>query len=300
MSKTKFLEIDCPICKKGTPYYVKYKANFELESLDFAAKKTTKHMYFRNVKCKGCSLIYSNPIIPFELIKKFYETAYFLELDQLETMADDYEKLFFKYVPNISYDSRVLEIGCANGHFLKRLKNKAIKNFNGVEPGRKAYSKIDDSIKSYVKNDFLNDDLFPHESFYVACSFQVFDHILEPNDFLKKVYKYLKPGGYLLQIHHNVNSLLPTLLGSKASTFDIEHIHLWSPKTMKLILEKNGFEIVTIKNIATGYLLGHALERLPIFSLLKKILINFIKWVHLDKVTIRLPIENMLILSKKK
>ena len=103
-----------------------------------------------------------------------------------------------------------------------------------------------------------------------------------------------------MQIHHNVNSLLPTLLGSKASTFDIEHIHLWSPKTMKLILEKNGFEVVTIKNIATGYLLGHALERLPIFSLLKKILINFIKWVHLDKVTIRLPIENMLILSKKK
>lgn len=300
MSTTKFLEIDCPICKKGTPYYVKYKANFELESLDFAAKKTTKHMYFRNVKCEGCSLIYSSPIIPFEQIKKFYETAYFLELDQLETMADDYEKLFFKYVPNISHDSRVLEIGCANGHFLKRLKNKAIKNFNGVEPGRKAYSKIDDSIKSYVKNDFLNDGLFAHESFNVACSFQVFDHILEPNDFLKKVYKYLKPGGYFLQIHHNVNSLLPTLLGSKASTFDIEHIHLWSPKTMKLILEKNGFEVVTIKNIATGYLLGHALERLPIFSLLKKILINFIKWVHLDKVTIRLPIENMLILSKKK
>ena len=45
MSTTKFLEIDCPICKKGTPYYVKYKANFELGSLDFAAKKTTKHMY---------------------------------------------------------------------------------------------------------------------------------------------------------------------------------------------------------------------------------------------------------------
>ena len=68
---------------------------------------------------------------------------------------------------------------------------------------------------------------------------------------------------------------------------------------MKLILEKNGFEIVTIKNISTGYLLGHALERLPIFSLLKKILINIIKWTHLDKLTIRLPIENKLILSKK-
>ena len=69
---------------------------------------------------------------------------------------------------------------------------------------------------------------------------------------------------------------------------------------MKLILEKNGFEIIKIKNITTGYLLGHALERLPIFPWLKNYFIKFCKWFHLDKIIIRFPIENMVIISKKK
>lgn len=300
MQETKLIKIDCPICGIDTPYDVKYEANFELESLDFAAKKTSKHMFFRNVKCKKCKLIYSNPIIPFEQIKKFYQVTYFLELNQLEIMADDYERLFYKYVPNINEKTNVLEVGCANGLFLKRLKKRGIKKFKGIEPSKEAYSVTDSTIKPNIINDFIDNNLFESNSFDVACSFQTFDHVLEPNDFLQKIFKYIKPGGYFLQVHHNVNSLLPTLLGSKASTFDVEHIHLWSPKTMKLILEKNGFEIVKIKNITTGYLFGHALERLPLFSFLKRNLIKLSKWLKLDKLIIRFPVENMVIVSRKK
>jgi SAM-dependent methyltransferase len=300
MKEIKLIKIDCPICGINTPYDIKYEANFKLDSLDFAAKKTSKHMYFRNVKCKKCNLIYSNPIIPFDQIKKFYQVTYFLELNQLEIMANDYEKLFYKYIPNISEITNVLEVGCANGLFLKRLEKRGIKKFKGVEPSKEAYSVTDNIIKPHIINDFLDNNLFENNSFDVACSFQTFDHVLEPNDFLQKIYKYIKPGGYFLQVHHNVNSLLPTLLGAKASTFDVEHIHLWSPKTMKLILEKNGFEIIKIKNITTGYLFGHALERLPLFPFLKKYLIKLTKWLKLNKLIIRFPVENMVIVSRKK
>ena len=243
MKESELIKIDCPICGIDTPYDVKYEANFKLDSLDFAAKKTSKHMYFRNVKCKKCKLIYSNPIIPFDQIKKFYQVTYFLELNQLEIMANDYEKLFYKYVPNISVNTNVLEVGCANGLFLKRLEKRGIKKFKGVEPSKDAYLVTDSIIKPHIINDFLDNNLFENNSFDVACSFQTFDHVLEPNDFLQKIYKYIKPGGYFLQVHHNVNSLLPKLLGSKASTFDVEHIHLWSPNTMKLILAAEKSEL---------------------------------------------------------
>ena len=42
MQETKLIKIDCPICGKDSPYKVKYEANFDIASLDFAAKKTTK------------------------------------------------------------------------------------------------------------------------------------------------------------------------------------------------------------------------------------------------------------------
>ena len=101
MEDTQMLEKHCPICGKDTPYHVKYEASFNLESLDFAAKKKTPHMYFRNVKCDGCSLVYSTPIISPEDIAHLYRISYFLALSQLETMADDYERLFFKYIRDV-------------------------------------------------------------------------------------------------------------------------------------------------------------------------------------------------------
>ena len=294
------LEKHCPICGEGTPYHVKYEASFKLKSLDFASKKISQHMYFRNVKCDGCSLVYSTPVIPPEDIAHLYETSYFLELSQLETMADDYERVFFKYIRDVSETTRILEVGCANGHFLNRLKRHGLTDFWGVEPGREAYAKIDDDIKPRVKNDFLGDDMFKYESFDVVCSFQVFDHVFDPNDFLEKIYSYLKPGGFFLQVHHNVNSLLPKFLGSKASTFDVEHLHLWSPKTMRLILGNHGFETVALKNISTGYQLSHALKKLPLFPWLKKVLLSLTRWICLENTTIRFPIENMVVLSTKK
>ena len=294
------VEIHCPICGKDTSYQVKYEANFDPESLDFSSKKTSPHMLFRNVQCDGCTLVYSTPIFPFEDIQRLYEGSDFHEFDQMEIMADSYEKLFFKHISGVSETTRVLEVGCANGFFLKRLKRNGLTNFWGVEPNSGAYSNTDKAIKPRVINDFLCNDLFKPESFDVACSFQVFDHVLDPNNFLKKINGYLKPSGFFLQVHHNVNSLLPTLLGSKASTFDIEHIHLWSPKTMRLILEKHGFEVVVLKNISTSYQIAHALERFPMVPWLKKVLFSLVRWTRLENVTIRFPVENMVIVSKKK
>ena len=44
MEKAQLIKIDCPICGIDTPYDVKYEANFQLDSLDFAAKKIRHEM----------------------------------------------------------------------------------------------------------------------------------------------------------------------------------------------------------------------------------------------------------------
>jgi hypothetical protein len=69
---------------------------------------------------------------------------------------------------------------------------------------------------------------------------------------------------------------------------------------MRLILENHGFEVVSLKNISTGYRFSHALERLPIFPWLKKLMLSLARWTRLENVTIRFPVENMVILSTKR
>ena len=55
--------IHCPICGPGAGFSVKYAEDAELEQLDFAARKLSRHMHWRIVECDGCGLTYSNPIV---------------------------------------------------------------------------------------------------------------------------------------------------------------------------------------------------------------------------------------------
>ena len=80
------------------------------------------------------------------------------------------------------------------------------------------------------------------------------DHLLDPSAFLSDIYKILKDDGVILLINHNVRFILTRLLGSKSPMFDIEHIYLFDKVTIRKILEKNHFEIITISNTGDGVL----------------------------------------------
>ena len=152
MKKTELIKIDCPICGIDTPYDVKYEANFQLDSLDFAAKKISKHMYFRNVRCKKCNLIYSNPIIPFEQIKKFYQTTYFLELSQLEIMANDYEIFNGKSLSDLFKD--IYDNTTRNKEQLEVLMKEVV---GFIKDGDTAVQIIP-MLKEYLEINVKNDD----------------------------------------------------------------------------------------------------------------------------------------------
>ena len=285
-------EHHCPICPKGTPFKIRYPAKFSIESLQFIARKTPDHTHFRIVRCNGCGLIFSNPIIPPEEIIKLYTKSGFIAESQLDNMRRDYLNEFHKIIPLIKYD-RLLEVGCSNGFFLQEMKKSGFKETYGIEPSREAINNADPSIRPFILNDQLRPNLFPAKHFDVACFFQVFDHIIYPNDFLKTLHYYLKPQGVLFAIHHNIRSLMPTILGVKASTYDISHIHLWDPKTMKKILEKNGFRVHSIRNTANSYQLDHVLRMLPIPNGPKQKIRDLCRILKLADLNIKAKVENM-------
>jgi 2-polyprenyl-3-methyl-5-hydroxy-6-metoxy-1,4-benzoquinol methylase len=291
-------EIYCPICGPESPYKVLYPEKFNHSDLEFVARKTPDHMHFRIVKCRSCGLVYSNPIIAPEHILHLYRTSEFICEAQLKNMSKDYLEQFEKVLKFVN-KGNLLEIGCANGFFLEKVKQLGFQNVSGIEPGIQAVSKASDHIRSAIVIDELKPGLFPENSFDVICFFQVFDHIVDPNEFLQIVHDYLKPGGVLFAIHHNIRALMPTLLRSKSSTYDISHIHLWDKKTMRLILEKNHFDVLSIKDISSRYQIDHILRMLPLPSLVKKLLRNFCHRIKIDDYSIRICVENMSIVARK-
>lgn len=288
----------CPICGAGNRFTVRYRERFDRAAAAFVARKTPDHTHFRIVQCSGCSLVYSNPILPFDHIINLYRQSEFIVESQLDNMARDYREQFEKII-HLVKRGNLLEVGCSNGFFLGDMEKYGFDNIYGVEPSREAVSLAPEKVRSKIVNSEFKEGLFPYEYFDVICFFQVFDHIVDPNKFLQTVHKYLKKGGIVFAIHHNVRALMPAILRSMSSTYDVGHIYLYDKHTMRKVLEKNGFSVYCVKNIANSYQLDHIARMLPLPFFIKRLLRTALHWLKLANCSFKMNVENMVCIARK-
>lgn len=290
--------IHCPICGVNNKFTVRYPEKFDQAFMNIVARKTPDHTHFRIVQCSACALIYSNPILPSEQIINLYRQSEFIIEPQLENMAVDYLEQFAK-IAHLVKGGNLLEIGCSSAFFLEKMEKYGLKNIYGVEPSKEAVSRASEKMRAKILVSEFKEGLFPDGYFDVICFFQVFDHIVDPNGFLQTVYKYLKKGSIVFAIHHDIRALMPAVLRSRASTYDIGHIYLWDKRTMRKILEKNGFLVDCVKNIANRYQLDHVVRMLPCPSFIKGVLRRLLRRMGLANVSLKMSVENMVCVARK-
>lgn len=108
----------------------------------------------------------------------------------------------------ITQNSKVLEIGCGNGAFLRKLKDRGIEA-EGLELNTDAVKKCQkNSLRVYEKTieDFSQDK--KNELYDIVCSYQVLEHIVKPKQFLESAISVLKPGGLLIIAVPNNDSFI--------------------------------------------------------------------------------------------
>jgi 2-polyprenyl-3-methyl-5-hydroxy-6-metoxy-1,4-benzoquinol methylase len=293
-------EIPCALCGPGAPYKVRFAERIEVGSVDFAARKTPTRQHFRMVECSNCGLIYSSPILPPEVIYELYRHSPFLHESQLSNMIRDYQDQVRSLLPLLpSSKGRLLEIGCANGLFLKAAMELGFEDVRGVEPGEKSVRAADPAVRDKIVNALFRADLFPPESFDVVCCFQVLDHLLDPAAVLRDASKLLRKGGLVLLLNHNIRSWLPRVLGERCPMYDIEHIYLFDKQTVAQLLQNNGFEVVGVRNIPNSYTLSYAIKMFPFPGLVKRLVLSLCSKVGMDSVRLRLPAGNMVSIGRK-
>ena len=256
-------EIKCAICGPAASYSVLYPERISKKNIDFTSRKVPEKTHYRIVKCDKCGLTYSNPIFSDEYINQLYRESEFIEEPQLENMVNDYKAELKEILPFVKNKQRLLDIGCANGFFLKAALELGFEEVWGVEPNEEAIKKADPEIRPKIINAVFSEDLFEPEFFDVVCFFHLFDHLTNPNEFLKNVHRVLRKDGLLLAMNHDSRSLTAKIFGEYSPIFDIEHIFLFDKKTMRMILEKNGFRIIDVKDIKNNFTIGHSLKIFP-------------------------------------
>jgi SAM-dependent methyltransferase len=136
---------------------------------------------------------------------------------------------------------RLLDVGCFCGIFMEVAAEQGWE-VQGVEPlvGPSIYAR--GALRLDVITDTLRTDSFPPESFDVVTAFQVFEHLPDPASELVKIRSFLKPGGLVVIEVPNVDNIGVKCLGKRHRHFVQDHLYFFSPTTLSLLLDGNGFD----------------------------------------------------------
>jgi len=197
---------------------------------------------------------------------------------------------------------QLLEVGCSTGATLKAAKEKGWKVY-GVEVNETAAVLARQFLNiETIKIGNLTKDLFQDKFFSAVLLFDVLEHISEPSNFIEILKNKLQPSGCLLIITPNISSLSAKILKNSWPHLFLEHQCLYSPKSIRLLLEKYGFRILklgwAIKFVSLDILRRH-LECHPQIFLAQTVRMLWNKLGYLENLIFPFNIGEMYVLAQK-
>jgi hypothetical protein len=125
----------------------------------------------------------------------------------------------------------------------------------------------------------------------LAVMFHVLDHMLDPLAMLAQIHAKLRPGGTLMIVTHNEQSLLRRAIGVRWPPFCLQHPELYNPATMQRLLDRADYRDIVVER-SRNYFPIDFLAKQAAWSLGVKL-----KHVPLPSLTIGLRLGNILTLA---
>lgn len=225
---------------------------------------------FRIVRCKDCGLQFLDPMPTQKFLDGAYPDDYYAYgtptlrsgmKRAAKGMKDAVRPFLFlrKHVtldPRFAKPGTMLDIGCGTGQFLLEMKAKGweVKGVEvsdaAAEAGRRAGLDIFGGTLLEAK--------LPSQYFDYVRSNHSFEHIENPREVLREIRRIIKPDGKLLIGVPNVDSWAARAFGPYWFNLGPPvHPYGYSPKTLKLMLEREGFAVErTVYNSKTTGITG--------------------------------------------
>lgn len=173
------------------------------------------------------------------------------------------ERLTGEKMPNI------LEVGCGWGKFLELVEKNNLP-YKGIDVSGEAV-KLCRSKKFHCEKTTVEQLAKKERRKYSAITgFQIIEHMADPTSFLRASLTLLKKNGVILLTTPNNDSPVRKLCGPAWSVYNTEsHFVFYNDKTLKKVLEENGFKNISVKKDQWRYLsFGYIMTRLkiPLFN----------------------------------
>lgn len=277
----------CPLCD-ATPHR-------------YLFEKKGRHFY----ECLTCKLEQQVPLPTLKELSDYYDAQFDSGMYQTFTSAEQMKTLTAKQrlkeiTPSISPTGRWLDVGCANGVFVREATALGAKA-EGVELSAVAVNQAVEAGLP-VQCGALED--VPNEPAYdCITAFDVLEHVLDPLTFLKDIAQRLKPGGHTALTMPDKSSIFARLMGSRWWFYiPEEHLHYFDQDTIRQLMLKVGLEPVlvgrTYKPLTYDYGLTQFIEFNPLIYRVMK-LASFIIPSRLRQWIVPLYIGELKVIARK-
>lgn len=286
----------CPVCHGDEffPFADERIDPRQVNALTYASRKTPEFMCLRLVRCSTCDLVYA-PTPPTEdFLGTAYAEADFDSAPEAVAAARSYAKALTPYVQRLPGRDAAVDVGAGSGPLLPWLKASGFSPVIGIEPSRSAIDAAPREVQAMLREGMFSAEMLQGTTPSLICSFMTLEHIADPKIFATTAHQLLEKGGGLAVVVHNWRAPLNRLLGLRSPIIDIEHLQLFSPRSLRSLLEQSGFESIEIKPIRNAYPLRYWLRLTPLPASFKRIFLRFLEVVGMADRTISLNVGNML------
>ena len=290
----------CPLCgaTEGEPFA---PANVDPDALGafaFASRKLPEYMHHTLVACPTCDLLYSSPAPSRESLERAYRDAAFDAGDESRYASVTYGSFLPGIARRLPDRSGALDIGTGDGAFLRQLLEHGFRDVVGVEPSAAPVAAAAPEVRPLIRHAPFRAADFAPESLRLVTCFQTIEHVYDPMQLCREALGLLRPdGGAFFVVCHNRRALSARAMGLKSPIFDVEHLQLFSPKSIRFALERAGFRWVDVRVLVNRYPLSYWARLFPLPAALKPKALAALRATGLGRLPLAAPVGNLVAIA---
>lgn len=216
-------------------------------------------------RCETCSLSFADPQPSDDELTSIYDQHYYEQFGFIEgpnssdealarTKRATYARMLARALPHVrSGGRRLLDVGCGLGFSLLAGRDAGMEAI-GLDPlapsdpsARPGRTIVRGELETYV----------PDAAFDVISLIDVIEHVRDPVATLRRAHALLAPGGVLLLATNDSSSVGARVLGPRWTHYHRAHLWFFTPRTLREVTEKAGFDVVCAEGARRVYNLDY-------------------------------------------
>ena len=292
----------CPLCGSSANSRLFAEARFDpsrLDAMSFSSRKAPEGMHHRLLECTSCDLLYASPVPTPESINDAYRDAGYSSSEEARYAAATYATLVEKIETELPDLRGAVDIGAGDGAFLHCLLAAGFDRTVGFEPSHAPRAAAAADVRPLIRPQPFVAGVLPDEAFTLVSCLQTIEHVLDPLALCRDAARVIAPSGAMLIVCHDRRALSARILRRRSPIFDIEHVQLFSARSVCVLLREAGFERVEVHPLRNRYPLRYWLQLVPLSGRLKAAVRVSLEAVGLDRRPVSLGAGNVFAIAYK-